>query len=31
MSEENMFNLIGSQSKVDEIKIYSKEEEENSN
>lgn len=29
MSEENMFNLIGNQSKVDEIKIYSKEEEEN--
>ena len=31
MSEENMFNLIGIQSKVDEIKIYSKDEEENIN
>ena len=31
MSEENMFNLIGVQSKVDEIKIYSKDEEENIN
>jgi len=31
MSEENMLNLIGNQFKVDEIKIYSKDEEENIN
>lgn len=31
MSEENMLNLIGNKFKVDEIKIYSKDEEENIN